>query len=177
MDQTGHGERHTGELSTARVHGRDRLADQVRQAVERRTRVEVGDVERDALLEDDVAGQVERGDGEVVDVDLGADAADAGAVELDELAGAAEGAGGVGRAFAEQAALDELGDQAADGRLVQAGVGGDPGARSRAEVADVPQHHGEVVAAERDVIGGDTPVPRATTVGQRHPPPLPDFVC
>jgi hypothetical protein len=89
------------------------------------------------------------------------------------LAGAAERTGGVGRAFAEQTPLDELGDQAADGRLVQTGVGGDPRPRPRTEVADMAQYDREVVAAERDMVGGNDPVARAAAVRQRHATPHP----
>lgn len=139
--------------------------------VERRTGVQVGDVEGDAALGHRLAAEVEGGDGEVVDVDLGADAADAAAVELDQLAGPAESAAlGLGLTFAEQPALDEFGDEAADGGLVEAGVRGDPGARARSVLPDVPQDDGEVVAAERHMVGRDDPAARTTATGQRHQP-------
>ncbi|GAA1125272.1 hypothetical protein GCM10009630_23930 [Kribbella jejuensis] len=128
------------------------------------------DVHRYALLEHDVAGEVEGDDGEVVHVDLGADSADAGAVEFDELSRAAEGAAGVSGALAEQAAIDELGDQAADGGFVETGLLGDPCSRARAEVVDMPEYDREIVAAQRHVIGGNTP--------NRHGGNLSvDFVC
>ena len=62
----------------------------------------------------------------MVDVDLGADAADRLPVELDGEAGAADRAALDG-ALADQAALDELSDEAGDRGLVEAEVGGEPG--------------------------------------------------
>ncbi len=88
----------------------------------------------------------------MVDVDLGAHSADILAGELDGLSRAAHPSA-LDAATPHQAALDQLGDQAGDRRLVEAEVGGEPGARARAAVAEAAEHEGEVGASERHLVG------------------------
>ncbi len=100
---------------------------------------------------DDLAAQVEGHRADVVDVDLGADAADATAVELDVQSRAADVAA-LQDSSPDQPPLAELGDQAGDGGAVEAGGRGDPGPRPRLVVTDGAQYEPGVVPAQRRLV-------------------------
>ncbi len=92
---------------------RERLEDQRRSAL--------AVVVTDRPVESDRAAQVAHADGQVVDVDLEPERGDAAVVELEDL-GRAPDAPPVGDTrLAHDAALDELGHEARDRRLVEPG--------------------------------------------------------
>ena len=97
-------------------------------------------------------GEVERADGQVVDVDLEPERDHAAARQLDDLAGPADRAALLEPALDQQVEPDQLGDQARDGRLVEAGLERDRGARARAVLGQMTQDHAQVVPAYGTLI-------------------------
>ncbi len=100
----------------------------------------------------DAADQVDRADGEVVDVDLQAQRDDAVALQRDGHRRAADRAGPLRLGLAQQAPVEQLPDQARHGGLVEPGGGGDRRPRPRAVLGDVAQHQAQVVAADRPLV-------------------------
>ena len=144
------GERRAGELGEVVEHRVDRPA----AVLARRERLV-------ALA----AGQVDRPHGEVGDADLEPEPDDAPPGELDRQRGAPDRAAQLDLGLAHQPQVDQLGDQARDRGLVQAGLLRDRGAREPAAVGDAAQHDPEVVAAHRALVRR-----RAALVLARHDP-------
>ncbi len=143
-----------GRVHAALGHRAEAVRDEVSDLAQGGLRGDRGHVEGAAVLVDDGAAQVEGEHGDVVGADLGADAADPAAVECDHAVRAADRAGAVEFSFADQAALDQVGDQDRHGCLGQAAGGGEMGARLFAVLAQVAQHHAEVGAAQGGLVGG-----------------------
>jgi len=112
----------------------------------------------------DLAGEVGQAHGDVVDVDLQPDPGVAAGVEREGAARAADLAPGLGAQLEHQSGADQVVDQAGDGRLGQAGGGGDAGPGDRVAGSDVLEHQGQVVLAEGILPGRRPPRP------QRAPP-------
>ncbi len=127
--------------------------DEVGEVVEHLAGVHPQGVEGEPVLGDLLAGEVQGEGGDVVDVDLGADAAHALSVDLDGLPGPTDAAP-LDAALADQAAIAELEHQAGDGGLVEAEVGSQAGPGPGAAVAQGAQDEGEVGAPQRHLVRG-----------------------
>ena len=90
----------------------------------------------------------------------------AGAVELDDQPGPADGAAPVDVAGGDQPAVGELGDEAGDRGLVQAGLLRDPGPRARTRVAQQAEHQSEVAAPDGGLVGGRVSARRRSVEGR-----------
>ncbi len=134
------------------MHGLERRAGERGQAVEHLGHRHVAVVARVEPAVALGAREVERADGEVVDVDLEPERGHAAAGELHDLARAADGPALLEPALDEQVELHQLGHEARHGRLVEPGLGGDRRPRARAALGDVPQHDAEVVPAHGALI-------------------------
>ena len=145
-------------------------ADQPGHRVQRPVGAERRDVEGDPVLEQHLAAQVEDEGRGVVDVELDADAADGGAVEVHDQPGAADRAGPVDVAGADQPPVGELGDEAGDGGLVQPRLLRDAGPGAGAGVTQVAEHEPEVAAPYRGLVGRR--VPPARRPGRRPDSPV-----
>ena len=105
-----------------------------------------------AVAEAHRAAQVAHADGEVVDVDLEAERGDATVVELEDLRRATDPAA-VGEArLGHDAALDQLGDEARDRRLVEPGELCELRARERPGLRDAPRDEAQVGLADRSLV-------------------------
>ena len=131
---------------------RERVAREPREVVEhvvdRAAAVVAGDQRAVAL----VAGEVGRAHGEEVDAELEPEADDPAAAQLDGQRGTADRAAQLHLGLAHQAEVDQLADEARDGRLVESGLLRDRRARARPVLGDVPQHHAQVVAAHGALV-------------------------
>jgi hypothetical protein len=165
--QAGHGQGQPDRGGLPRRGRRGGLLHQAGDLVQRPVGPERGDVERHPVLEEDLATQVQDQRGRVVDVQLDADAAHRATVQMHDQTGSSDRARAVDLAGADQPAVGELGDQAGDRRLVQAGLLGDTGARARTGVAQVPQHQAQVAAPDRRLVGGR--VPRGSRLAVQSP--------
>ena len=141
-------------------------ADERGEAVEDGVGVGAAQVVELDVLGQHVPGEVDRADAQVVDVDLHADARD-GPPRGGQRDGRAAGALRLRRVeLAHEAGLDEVVDEAGDGRARQALGRGELGARRRLRgVDDAPQRDPEVLVAHLRLPGHAR---RVAGLGRRH---------
>ena len=148
VDQARHGDADADDSQLVGLGPGEGLAGQRREVVQHLQRRVLAEHPRAPGLEAHRAGQVLDARGEAVDRDLEAER-DRRAGDDDRRRRTADGgdAAGVG-ALANEAELVELGDEARDRALVEAGVGRDARPRDRAGRRDVPQHDAEIGATD-----------------------------
>ena len=162
VDQAGDADRHAGGRHALRPRPRRDVArSRVGELVEHLVLLEPAGVEAAPGLGDHLAGQVEREGGHVVDVDLGADAADAvGRPARRRCPGRPTAPRSAG-AVTDQAAAPRARRPGWTRRPCQPELGGQPGAGPRPVVAHGPQHQAEVGPPQRRLVGGRRVSPRA----------------
>ncbi len=98
------------------------------------------------------AAQVADADGDVVDVDLEAERGDAAVVELEDLRGPPDPSAVRETRLGDDAALDQLGDEARDRRLVEPRQLRKLRARERAGLRDAPRDEAQVGLADGSLV-------------------------
>src|SRR6185295_5564817 len=116
-----------------------RLAHELREQLEGERRRARPVVVPDRCPEADGTAQVAHARGDVVDVDLQAESGDATVVELEDLRGATDPSAVREARLGDDTALDQLGDEARDRRLVEPGELCKLCARERPALRDAPR--------------------------------------
>ncbi len=154
VDEGGHRHRDTGQRRALGCHGVDRPAHLGRQSTQGSTGRQAGSVDGLGALVDEAGAEVDGDAGDEVDVELDAEGGDPLPVDRDHRRWSAAATGGDRAQLVHEPAVDQLRDEPRDRRLVQAGRGGHRGARSRPVVVQRAEHEREVVAPDRDLVGG-----------------------